>query len=232
MTTGTFDIIHYGHINLLKKAKEMGDFLLVGLNETKNGQETLMSFEERKKILEAIYYVDQVVKIRDDTDKFHYLNYVDIFAIGSDYIGYKDIDIIKAYADVRFIDRTPNISSSQLKEIQDDEFHRFVIDIDDTISFTYNRDFVNSVPNIPVINKINELYDAGWEIILYTARGAKSCATLDERKQKYEKVTKDWLERHNVKYHALLFGKMNATRYVDDKAMGPDEFVKCRVRSK
>ena len=118
------------------------------------------------------------------------------------------------------------------KVIFDDEFHTFVVDIDDTISFTYNRDFANSVPNIPVIEKINELYDDGWNIILYTARGAKSCKTLEQRIEKYKNITETWLKENGVKYNELLFGKMNATAYVDDKGITPEEFVKCNVRRK
>lgn len=234
MTTGTFDILHHGHINILKKAKEQGDYLIVGLNETKNGQPTMLSYEERKIILESIKYVDKVVKIKEQKDKYKYLEGVDLFVIGSDYFNHEDIELIEKYCNVKFIERTPNISSTQLKQriINDDEFHRFVIDIDDTILFTENRDFENSVPNIQVIKKINQLYDEGWEIILYTARGAKSCKTLEERIAKYEDVTKRWLEKNNVKYHDLVFGKMNATVYVDDKAMRPDEFINCRVRRK
>ena len=94
-TTGTFDILHYGHINLLKNAKSQGDYLIVGLNTTKNGKETYYSYEERKKMLEAIKYVDCVVPIHNQNDKYYYLDNVDIFAIGSDYIGYYDMDEIE-----------------------------------------------------------------------------------------------------------------------------------------
>ena len=54
------------------------------------------------------------------------------------------------------------------------KYNTLVIDIDDTICFTYNRDFENSKPNKEVIDKINELHDIGWKITLFTARGAKS----------------------------------------------------------
>lgn len=226
-TTGTFDVLHYGHINLLQKAKEMGNYLIVGLNVTKNGQQTYYTYEQRKKMLEAIKYVDMVVPIMEQEDKYRILKQVDIFAIGSDYIGYEDIYRIRNYADVRFIDRTPEVSSTKVKKYLGDktQYHTFVVDIDDTISFTHDRDFVNSEPNQPVIDKINELYAKGWRIILFTARGAKSCKTLEQREEKYRAVTEEWLRKHNVNYTKLVFGKMNADYYVDDKAMSIDEFI-------
>ena len=227
-TTGTYDVLHYGHINLLKKAKELGDYLIVGLNVTKNGKQTYYSYEERKKMLEAIKYVDKVVPLYKQEDKYKYLELVDIFAIGSDYIGYSDIPEIEKYAKVVFIDRTPNISSTQVKKHLSDntKYNTIVIDIDDTICFTENRDFDNSKPIQSVIDKINELYDKGWKIILLTARGAKSCKTLEEKELKYRDITEKWLKKNNVKYHCLMFGKPNADYYVDDKNLSIEEFVR------
>ena len=194
-TTGTFDLLHYGHINLLKRAKALGDYLVVGLNAKPEGKTPINSPEERKYILEAIKYVDEVIILNSQEDKFNYLknNKIDIFAIGSDYKGYKDITEIEQYTKIVFLDRTEGICTTDIKAklINNYEFKTFVIDIDDTISTTINRDFVNSIPNIEVINKINSLYDNGWTIILFTARGAKSCKTLEERYLKYEAVTKN-----------------------------------------
>lgn len=227
LTTGTFDILHYGHINLLKKAKELGDYLIVGLNVTKNGKPTYYTYEQRKSILEVIKYVDEVVPIYNQEDKYKYLNEVDIFAIGSDYIGFADIEEIEKHCKVQFIERTQNISSTQVKKYLSDDtkYNTFVIDIDDTICFTSNRDFENSIPNKSVINKINELYNKGWKIILYTARGAKSCKTLKEKELKYRDVTERWLKENNVQYSELIFDKMNADYYVDDKNMSIEEFI-------
>lgn len=224
--TGTFDILHYGHINLLQKAKELGDYLLVGLNVTKNGKDTYYSYDERKKMLEAIKYVDEVVPIIEQEDKFGYLDDIDIFVAGVEYIGYKDIPEIEKYCKVVFIDRTPNISSTQVKkDLIRREYNTIIVDIDDTICFTHNRDFENSEPNKAVINKINELYAKGWEIILFTARGAKSCITLEEREKKYREITQRWLKKNNVKYTGLMFGKPNADYYVDDKNISIEEFI-------
>ena len=227
LTTGTFDVLHYGHINLLKKAKQMGDYLIVGLNVEKNGKKTYYSYEERKNMLEAIRYVDLVVPIFKQEDKYKYLKESDIFAIGSDYIGYDDIKNIEKYCKVEFIERTPNISSTKVKQYLSDEtkYNTIVIDLDDTLCYTENRDFENSTPYKEVIEKVNELYSKGWKIVIFTARGGKSCKTLEEKENKYRKITEEWLSKNNVKYTELLFGKMNADYYIDDKNLSIEEFI-------
>ena len=228
MTTGTFDLLHYGHLNLLKKSKELGDYLIVGLNVSPEGKTPIYSYEVRKAFLEALRYVDEVIPIYRQEDKFEYLknNKVDIFTIGSDYKGYKDIADIEKYAKVIFIERTPDISTSQLKTSLDHKkYNRLVIDVDNTICFVYNRDFVNALPNIEVIDKINSLYDEGWEIYLFTARGDNSCKTLEEKEAKYFNVTSNWLKNNGVKYHRLMFGKPNGDYYIDDKNLSIKEFL-------
>ncbi len=70
ITYGTFDLLHYGHVRLLKRAKELGDYLIVGLstdefNEFKKHKEAYNTYPERKYILEAIRYVDQVIPEKD-----------------------------------------------------------------------------------------------------------------------------------------------------------------------
>lgn len=205
----------------------MGDYLIVGLNITKNGKPTYYSYEQRKKILEAIRYVDEVIPIEKQEDKYKYLEEVDIFTVGSDYIGFEDIERIKKYCEVKFIERTPDVSSTKVKHYLSDntKYNTIVMDLDDTICYTINRDFENSKPNIDVIKKINELYNKGWKIIICTARGAKSCATLLMREEKYRKITEDWLNKNNVKYTEVIFGKPNADYYVDDKNLNIEEFL-------
>lgn len=111
------------------------------------------------------------------------------------------------------------------------EHKRIVCDIDDTISFTLNRDWENAVPNQPVIDKINQLYDMGWEIYLVTARGSISCKSREEAKEKYGAQIKKWLLKHGVKYHVLSFEKYLAAYYVDDKALTPEQFVDLEVKT-
>ena len=121
LTYGTFDLLHYGHIRILKRAKEMGDYLVVALstdefNATK-GKNAYHSYETRKKMLEAIRYVDLVIpennweqKVQDIKDYK-----IDVCVMGSDWAGSDKFDYLKEYCDVVFLERTPGISTSQIK---------------------------------------------------------------------------------------------------------------------
>lgn len=119
ITYGTFDVLHYGHINLLKRAKNLGDYLIVGLstdefNMLKN-KKSYYSYEQRKSILEACRYVDLVIpennweqKI-DDVKKYQ----ADIFVMGDDWEG--KFDFLKSYCEVLYLSRTKNVSSTMTK---------------------------------------------------------------------------------------------------------------------
>lgn len=107
-------------------------------------------------------------------------------------------------------------------------YRTLVFDVDDTICFTKNRDFDNAIPNIPVIQKINMLYDQGYKIVLSTARGTLSCnRNLELRKERnYDRLCK-WLDKHGVKYHEISFLKELGDWYIDDKAMTINDFLNC-----
>lgn len=119
ITYGTFDLLHYGHINILKRAKELGDYLIVAIstnefNEIK-GKKCYFSYEERKKLVESIRYVDLVIpedsweqKI-DDIKEFK----VDVFVMGDDWKG--EFDFLKDHCEVVYLPRTPEISTSKIK---------------------------------------------------------------------------------------------------------------------
>ena len=117
ITYGTFDLIHYGHINLLERAKKLGDYLVVGLstNEFKN-KKCYFSFEERKRLLEAIRYVDLVIPEESWEQKKRdiQLYQIDTFVMGNDWEG--KFDDLKDICEVVYLDRTPEISTTKIKK--------------------------------------------------------------------------------------------------------------------
>jgi glycerol-3-phosphate cytidylyltransferase len=87
--SGTFDLFHIGHLNLLRRAKEYCDYLVVGVhkNGLHKGKATFIPFEERKEILKSIKYVDVVIEaLKEDSDVYDMLKYHYLF-VGSDYKG-------------------------------------------------------------------------------------------------------------------------------------------------
>ena len=112
ITYGTFDLLHYGHINLLRRAKEQGDYLIVALstdefNWNEKQKKSYFSYEDRKRMLEAIRYVDLVIpeeswdQMLTDVDKYH----VDVFVMGDDWKG--KFDFLKDKCEVVYLPRTP-----------------------------------------------------------------------------------------------------------------------------
>lgn len=120
ITYGTFDLLHKGHVNILRRAKEQGDHLTVVLSSDEfnalKGKKAYTSYEDRKFILEAIRYVDRVIpettweqKISDVVD-----NEIDIFVMGHDWEG--KFDFLKEYCEVLYLPRTEGISTTKIKE--------------------------------------------------------------------------------------------------------------------
>ena len=121
ITYGTFDLLHYGHINLLRRAKELGDYLIVALstdefNWNEKGKKCYFTYAQRKQLLEAIRYVDLVIpeecwdqKSRD-VKEFR----VDTFVMGDDWAG--KFDELKEFCEVVYLPRTPEISTTQIKQ--------------------------------------------------------------------------------------------------------------------
>ena len=121
ITYGTFDLLHYGHINLLQRAKALGDYLIVALSTDEfnwdcKQKKCYFSYEQRKKLLEAVRYVDLVIpeesweQKKTDMHEYH----VDTFVMGNDWEG--KFDFLKDEGvEVVYLERTPEISTTQIK---------------------------------------------------------------------------------------------------------------------
>lgn len=119
ITYGTFDMFHIGHLRLLRRLREMGDELVVAVSTDEfnaiKGKKTLIPYDQRSAIVEAIDCVDRVIpehcwdqKIEDVVE-----HQVDVFAIGEDWRG--KFDFLNDYCDVVYMTRTKNISTTGLK---------------------------------------------------------------------------------------------------------------------
>ena len=122
ITYGTFDLLHYGHINLLRRAKALGDYLIVGVstdefNWTGKHKTSYFTYEQRKALVEAVRYVDLVIpeesweQKRQEMHEYH----IDTFVIGDDWKGKFDF-LREEGVEVVYIPRTPEISSSRIKK--------------------------------------------------------------------------------------------------------------------
>lgn len=120
ITYGTFDLLHYGHINLLRRAKQQGDYLVVALstdefNKVSKDKVCYFSYEKRKSLLEAIRFVDLVIPENNweqkstDIELYH----IDEFVMGDDWVGH--FDFLKEHCEVVYLTRTPEISTTKIK---------------------------------------------------------------------------------------------------------------------
>lgn len=122
ITYGTFDLLHYGHIHLLKRAKELGDYLIVAVstdefNWNQKKKTCYFTYEQRKTLVEAIRYVDLVIpetcweQKRSDVKEYH----IDTFVIGDDWK--EKFDFLREEGvEVVYLPRTPEVSTTKIKK--------------------------------------------------------------------------------------------------------------------
>ena len=124
LTYGTFDLLHYGHLEILRRASLLGDKLIVGISTDKfnelKGKTCVLPYKKRKELLDSLDYVDKVIpednwdqKVSDIKD-----NNVDIFVMGNDWEG--KFDELNEFCKVLYFPRTKGISTTKLKSILDD----------------------------------------------------------------------------------------------------------------
>jgi len=122
LTYGTYDLLHYGHIRLLKRARQLGDYLIVALStdgfNAGKGKKAYHSYNTRKEMLEAVRYVDLVIPEEtweqklDDIKRYE----VDVVAMGADWKDSDRFDYLKPWCELVFLDRTEGVSTTQIKE--------------------------------------------------------------------------------------------------------------------
>lgn len=119
ITYGTFDLIHRGHINILQKAKEMGDYLIVAVStddfNSKKNKNAYHCYNDRKIIMESIRDVDLVIPEKNWDQKINDIKSynVDIFVIGDEWRG--EFDYLSNYCQVLYLPHTPGISTTKIK---------------------------------------------------------------------------------------------------------------------
>jgi glycerol-3-phosphate cytidylyltransferase len=211
ITYGTYDLLHQGHINLLRRAKELGDYLIVGVTSDSfdRGRGKLNvrnNVLERVEAVKATGYVDEVIiedyigqKI-DDIQKYN----VDIFAIGSDWEG--KFDYLNEFTKVVYLPRTEGISSTQLRAETTTDVLMGIIGCGRVARrFPAEADVVNGL-------KVVATYDidsVAAESLASSVEGAKACVSPQELYEKVEAVyvATPHLSHYSYIKEAILAGK-------------------------
>ncbi len=119
LTYGTFDLFHPGHVHLLKRARELGSRLVVGLStdefNAKKGKQSVMRYEDRKTVLESCRYVDEVFAEEDWSQKLSDAQRLgaDVFVMGDDWAG--KFDFMEQACNVVYLARTEGVSTTEIK---------------------------------------------------------------------------------------------------------------------
>ena len=121
ITYGTFDLFHIGHLRILERSKKMGDYLIVAVSTDNfnkiKGKKCVYPYKNRKNIVKAIDFVDEVIPEKNWSQKINDIKKykIDIFVMGADWKG--KFDFLKDYCSVKYLARTRDISSSDIKII-------------------------------------------------------------------------------------------------------------------
>lgn len=121
LTYGTYDLLHYGHIRLLQRASQLGDYLIVALStdefNAEKGKQSFYPYETRREMLEAIRYVDLVIPEKTWSQKVQDIKdyKVDVVVMGGDWKGDARFESLKEFCEVVYLDRTEGISTTDVK---------------------------------------------------------------------------------------------------------------------
>lgn len=213
ITYGTYDLLHQGHINLLRRAKELGDYLIVGVtNDSFDRDRGKLNVRnnvlERVDAVKATGFADQIIvedylgqKI-DDIQKYD----VDVFAIGSDWEG--KFDYLKEYCEVVYLPRTEGVSSTMLRNDSQEIVRVGIIGCGRVAHrFPSEADVVSGV-NVVAAYDIDEN-----AVCNYTEKfcGIEQCASID---QLYEKVDAVYVATPHLSHYAIIKSSLLANKHV------------------
>ncbi len=137
LTYGTYDLLHYGHIRLLRRAASLGDYLIVALStdefNNQKGKSSFYPYSVRREMLEAIRYVDLVIPETKWDQKFKDINdyKIDVVCMGSDWKNDSHFEELRAACDVVYFDRTEAISTTNVKRALEGPGFSYLIDNDE-----------------------------------------------------------------------------------------------------
>lgn len=207
ITYGTFDLLHYGHIRLLERAKALGDYLIVGVTaddfDKKRGKINVQqSLMERIEVLRSVGIADKIIveeyegqKI-DDIKRYD----IDIFTVGSDWEG--KFDYLKEYCEVIYLKRTEGVSSSELRAKKNEIRLGLLGDSPIINKYRKEADFVNGI-------KVKAICTNNYNLVKEVDDGAKACASYDELLEMCDAI---YIASHPAQHYehvkrALLNGK-------------------------
>lgn len=213
ITYGTYDLLHQGHINLLRRAKELGDYLIVGVTSDSfdRGRGKLNvrnNVLERVEAVKATGYADEVIiedyvgqKI-DDIQKYN----IDIFAIGSDWEG--KFDYLKEYAQVIYLPRTEGISSTMIRAESTLEVNVGIIGCGRIAKrFPKEADVVNGV-------KIVATYDTNNDAAIMIASEIEECKVCSSAEELYKLVDAVYIATPHLSHYAYIKSAICAGKHV------------------
>ena len=213
ITYGTYDLLHQGHINLLRRAKELGDYLIVGVTSDSfdRGRGKLNvrnNVLERVEAVKATGYADEVIiedyvgqKI-DDIQKYN----VDIFAIGSDWEGL--FDYLNEFTKVVYLPRTEGISSTMLRAEMTTDVKVGIIGCGRIAKrFPKEADVVNGL-------KIVATFDTNSEAANAVASGIEGCKVCSSAEDLYAQVDAVYIATPHLSHYDYIKAAINAGNHV------------------